>query len=133
MLRHTIYKWNKVYSSNIGRENQLSICKLNWGLESLIRDKPVLMGCHMRCGPSVCIPEGVRAVQGGRGAGTCSISTSSRLSRGKRRGREQRRGTSSISRVLLESLFELLNALFVTVANFVSCALAVVAFLLLSR
>src|SRR6201999_828285 len=91
------------------------------------------MGCHIRCGPSVCVPEGVRAVQGGRGAGTCSISASSGLSRGKRRGREQRRGTSSISRVLLEGLFKLLNALFVTVANFMSCALAVVAFLLLSR
>src|ERR1700761_4938261 len=89
------------------------------------------MGSHMRRGPSVCVPEGVRAVQGGRGARTCSISASSRLSRGKRRGREQRRGTSSISRVLLESLFELFNALFVTVANIVSCVLAMVAFLLL--
>src|ERR1700761_1622899 len=89
------------------------------------------MGCHMRRGPSVCVPEGVRVVQGGRGARTCGISATSRLPRQKRRGREQRRRTSSISRVLLESLFELFNLLLVAIANFVARVLAMVAFLLL--
>src|ERR1700743_1412340 len=70
-----------------------------------------------------CCAFNIRAMQGGRGARTCSISATSRLPRRKRRSRERRR-SCSISRVMFEGFLELLNALFVTVANLLCCGLA---------